>query len=62
MYVSKQDVLTALHSGALREAVCASYTRNKNLSEERRKMFKVALIQYRIDKLRAILREEEKTN
>ncbi|WKW38843.1 hypothetical protein [Enterobacter mori] len=51
MYQTKTDVLEALRSGKLLPKICQQYSHNKNLSAERRKMFRVALISYRIEQL-----------
>ncbi|MNP43771.1 hypothetical protein D3C76_1376120 [compost metagenome] len=62
MYQTKIDVLEALRSGKLLPKICQQYSHNKNLSDERRKMFRVALISYRIEQLQEILRNEEQPN
>lgn len=62
MYLTRQDVIDSLLSGDLSPRQCNVYINNKNLRPERRRMFKTALIQFRILELQAKLkRVEEET-
>ncbi|CAH0148567.1 hypothetical protein SRABI13_00467 [Erwinia aphidicola] len=57
-YTNVAEVIAALEAGTVTENSVMAYARNKNLTNERRSMFRVAVYEYRIEKLKKLIKEE----
>lgn len=57
-YKSVAEVVAALEAGTVNENSVMAYARNKNLTNERRSMFRVAVYEYRINKLKELIKLE----
>jgi len=57
-YKDVAEVVAALEAEMLSENAVMAYARNKNLTNERRSMFRVAVYEYRIKKLKELIKEE----
>ncbi|WP_312158405.1 hypothetical protein [Pantoea piersonii] len=60
-YKDVAEVVAALEADRVSENTVMAYARNKNLTDERRSMFKIAVYEYRIEKLKELIDLEKET-
>lgn len=59
MYTDESTIIEALRNGRLSETACKSHIRNPRLTDERRKMFKIALMKWKLEQLQNDINKAE---